>query len=133
MSQDLSTDTETDREARRRERHERHDTPPWILGGVLIIIGVALLLSNVTGLHMNNWWALFILIPAFASLANAWRLYQAQGSATEAVMGPLVGGVILLFVFAMFFFNFNWGQWWPVLLILAGAGALAGVVFRRNK
>ncbi len=130
MSQDLSTNTETDREARRRERH---DTPPWVMGGILIVIGVVLLLSNVTGLQINNWWALFILIPALASLANAWRLYQVQGRASEAVMGPFIGGVILLFVFAMFFFGFDWGRWWPVLLILAGAGALAGVVFRNNK
>ncbi len=114
-----------------RERRHHNDTPPWILGGVLIIIGVFLLLGNVTGLRTGNWWALFILIPALASLANAWRLYQAEGRLTQAAVGPLIGGVILLFVFAMLFFGFNWGLFWPVLLILAGVGALIGVFMRR--
>jgi hypothetical protein len=112
-------------------RHHHSDAPPWVLGGVLIAIGVFLLLRNVTGQGMGNWWALFILIPAIGSLANAWRVYQTSGQVTEAVIGPLVGGVILLFVFAMLFFGFNWGFLWPVLLILAGIGALVGVFARR--
>jgi hypothetical protein len=113
-------------------RHHHSDTPPWVLGGVLIIIGVFLLLRNLTGQGMGNWWALFILIPAFASFANAWRQYQAQGRLTEAVGGSLIGGAILLFVFAMFFFGLNWGNLWPVLLILAGVSALVGVVMRKS-
>lgn len=112
-------------------RHHHSDTPPWVLGGVLIAIGVFLLLRSITGQSMGNWWALFILIPAIASLADAWRIYQVSGQVTEAVIGPLVGGVILLFVFAMLFFGFNWGVFWPVLLILAGIGALVGVFARR--
>ncbi len=122
MSQNSSTDS---------SRHHPNDAPPWVLGGVLIAIGVFLLLRNMTGQGMGNWWALFILIPAIASLANAWRLYQVSGQVTEGVIGPLVGGVILLFVFAMLFFGFNWGFFWPVLLILAGIGALVGVFARR--
>lgn len=122
MDENLSSDV---------KRHHHHDAPPWVLGGVLIAIGVFLLLSNVVGLSSGNWWALFILIPAIGSLANAWRLYQTTGHVNEAVIGPLVGGVILLFVFAMLFFGFNWGLFWPVLLILAGVGALIGVFARR--
>ncbi len=122
MSQNSSTDS---------SRHHHNDAPPWVLGGVLIAIGVFLLLRNMTGQGMGNWWALFILIPAIASLANAWRLYQISGQVTEGVIGPLVGGIILLFVFAMLFFGFNWGFFWPVLLILAGIGALVGVFARR--
>lgn len=123
MSENISSGTEN------RKHHD--DTPPWVFGGVLIAIGVFLLLSNITGRGTGNWWALFILIPTIASFANAWRLYQTTDSITEAVIGPLVGGVILLFVFAMLFFGFNWGLFWPVLLILAGIGALVGVFARR--
>lgn len=108
----------------------REDQGPWIFGGILIVIGVFLLLRNLLGLHLGNWWALFILIPAAGSLASAWKLYQAHGTIDAAVRGPLVGGVVLLFVFAMFFFGFNWSLFWPVLLILAGIGALAGVFAR---
>lgn len=112
-------------------RRHHSDTPPWVFGGVLIAIGVFLLLSNITGRGSGNWWALFILIPAIASLADAWRRYQASGNINETVIGPLVGGVILVFVFAMLFFGFNWGLFWPVLLIVAGTGALLGVFSRR--
>ena len=112
-------------------RHHRSDTPPWVLGGVFIMIGVFLLLRNLTGMGMGNWWALFILIPAFTAFAHAWRLYQAQGRFTEAVGGGLIGGTVLLFVFGMLFFGWNWGTMWPVLLILAGIGTLAGVVLRK--
>ena len=108
----------------------REDQGPWIFGGILIAIGVFLLLRNLTGLNLGNWWALFILIPAAGSLVSAWKLYEAHGTIDAAVRGPLVGGVILLFVFAMFFFGFNWSLFWPVLMILAGIGALAGVFAR---
>lgn len=101
------------------------------MGGVLIVIGVFLLLRNLTGQGLGNWWALFILIPAFSAFANAWRLYQVHGRLTEAALGPAIGGVILLFVFAMLFFGFNSSLFWPVLLILAGIGALAGVFLRK--
>ncbi len=112
-------------------QHHRSDAAPWVFGGILIVIGVFMLLQNLTGLNFGNWWALFILIPAIGSLTSAWKLYQTHGAVDAAVRGPLVGGVILLFVFAMFFFNFNWSLFWPVLLILAGIGALIGV-FARN-
>jgi hypothetical protein len=123
MSENLSSETE--------RKHHHNDAPPWVFGGILIVIGVFLLLSNITGRSAGNWWALFILIPAIGSLAGAWRVYQATGRFNEAVVGPLVGGVILLFVFAMLFFGFNWTLFWPVLLIVAGIGALAGVFARR--
>lgn len=109
---------------------ERDDKGPWIFGGILIVIGVFLLLQNLTGLNLGNWWALFILIPAAGSLISAWKLYEAHGTIDATVRGPLIGGVILLFVFAMFFFGFNWSLFWPVLLILAGIGALVGVFAR---
>ena len=124
MTENLSPDS-------RRHHHHRNDAPPWVLGGVLIAIGVYLLLTNVAGLRTGNWWALFILIPAIAAWTEAWRQYQTSGQLTEAVIGPAIGGVVLLFVFAMLFFGFNWGLFWPVLLILAGTGALIGVFARR--
>jgi hypothetical protein len=92
---------------------------------------VYLLLRNVAGLGTGNWWALFILIPAIGSLASAWRLYQASGQLNEGVIGAVVGGMMLLFVFAMLFFGFSWSLFWPVALIVAGTGALLGCFARR--
>jgi hypothetical protein len=110
-----------------RHHHHRSDAAPWVFGGVLIVAGVFMLLRNMLGLDFGNWWSLFILIPAIGSLARAWQMYQVSGEVDEAVRGPLVAGLIMVFVFTMFFFGFNWSMMWPVLLIVAGLGALLGV------
>ncbi len=104
---------------------EHHGSPAWLGGAVLIIIGVAFLLQNVSGLSLGNWWALFILIPAMGSLGTAWRIYETHGHMTASVRGPLVGGIVLLMVTATFLFNLDWGRVWPVFLIIAGGSALA--------
>jgi hypothetical protein len=98
----------------------------FILGGILILIGAILLARNVTGWDFGNWnwWALFILLPAVGSLANAWRMYQAEGRVTAAMRGPLVGGLILLLVTTILLFDLDWGTVWPVFLIIIGLGAL---------
>jgi len=96
----------------------------WILGAVLIVIGLAFLAGNLTGFRLNNWWALFILIPAFGSLAGAWRDYRANGRLTRAGRGPLIGGLILLAVTLIFLFEVNWGSIWPIFLIIGGIGLL---------
>jgi hypothetical protein len=105
--------------------------PAWIAGGVLILVGVVFLLTNVVGISLNNWWALFILIPAIGSLWTAWTIYQKNDrKLTAASTGPLIGGIALLMVTAIFLFNLDWGRVWPVFLIIAGAAVLLGVVRR---
>ena len=97
-----------------------------ILGGILIVIGVIFLVRNVTDWDLGTWnlWALFILIPAFGSLASAWRTYQAQGRVTAAMRGPLVVGFALLLVTTILLFDLDWGTMWPLFLIIIGVGAL---------
>ena len=48
----------------------------WIWAVVLIVLGLVFLVQNLTGFTLDNWWALFILIPAVAAFANAWRANQ---------------------------------------------------------
>lgn len=105
--------------------------PAWIAGAVLILVGLVFLLQNVAGFSLQNWWALFILIPAVGSLWTAGSLYQRNGRKfTAAARGPLTGGIVLLTVAAFFLFNVNWGTAWPVFLIIAGAAVLVGVIVR---
>ncbi len=127
MSSDQQTPETT--EGRRR----RGGAPSWAIGGVLIVVGIVFLLRNVTGLVFANWWALFILIPAIGSLVTAYRMWENNDRRfTAASRGPLIGGIILLGVTAVFIFSLDWGRVWPLFIILIGLGALLSAFERRS-
>jgi len=125
MSNDSSQ--ETHQEAGRPRR------PAWIVGGVLILVGIVFIVRNVTGLELHNWWALFILIPALGSLATAWQMFEKNGRRfTAASRGPLIGGVVLLAIAAIFLFSLDWAIAWPFLLILGGGALLVTSLQKRG-
>ena len=106
--------------------------PAWIVGGALTLVGVVFLLRTVTGVELHNWWALFILIPAIGSLATAWQMFVRNGRRfTAASRGPLIGGLVLLAISAIFLFSIDWAIAWPFILIIAGAGVLLSAVRSR--
>lgn len=98
----------------------------WIAGVVLIAVGIIFLFSNVTNFYIQNWWALFILIPAFINFGRAWQVYQAEGRFTKSARGSLTGGIILSLIAAAFLFTLDWGLVWPMFLIIGGIAALLG-------
>jgi uncharacterized membrane protein HdeD (DUF308 family) len=100
------------------------DSRPWIGGVILIVLGLIFLLQNVRGFYLNNWWALFILIPAFGSFADAWASYRQAGRLNRRGRGALISGGVFLLVTATFLFNWNWGVVLPVLLIVWGVTLL---------
>jgi len=107
--------------------------PAWVAGGVLILIGIVFVVRNVTGFSLDNWWALFILIPALGSLLTSYQKYQRNGRRfTGASRGPLIGGLFLLGLTAVFLFKLDWSRIWPLVLILAGLGVLLGSLERKN-
>ena len=106
------------------QKPNRAPSAPWF-AIVLIGLGLILLLQQVAGFSFDNWWALFILIPAVSTLSGAWQAYR-RGGFTSRVTGNLVGGLNLLLVALIFLFNWNWGRVWPVFLIIIGGGALLG-------
>jgi hypothetical protein len=127
---DSDWETEIEAEESRPERHKK-DAPGWIAGGVFVMMGVLLLVSNITGASFDNWWALFILIPALGSLYIAMRTYNEVGAMTEAVRKPLTGGLILLLVSVMFLFNLNWGRYWPFILLIVGGSLIVTALWPR--
>jgi cation transport ATPase len=125
-NQDWRDVRRAEREARREERRAQRgsSSTAWIAGVVLIVLGVIFLLQSIRGFYLNNWWALFILIPAFGSFADAWNAYRQSGRLNRRVRGALISGCVFLLITAAFVFNWNWGVVLPVLLIIWGVTLL---------
>jgi len=135
--QDISPENEEsqpedyDRPAARRQRIEERRAGragSWAVGAVLILVGVFIMLQNLTSFELENWWALFIMIPALGAFSNAWRAYNRDEGLSAPARASLISGVILTMVTAIFLLGLNWTILGPVLLILAGVGILLNVV-----
>lgn len=112
-------------EEREKDTAQRgKSNPAWIPGLILIGLGVVFLLNNLTSFRIDNWWALFILIPAFSSLANAARIYRSEERLGKDGRGSLIGGLILLLIASAFLFSWNWSFIWPAFLVIGGIGLL---------
>jgi len=109
-------------------RHHDGEGSSWMIGVVLILLGLAFLLERAGVISMlGNWWSIFIYLAAFASLANAWRSYRAHEFGSNA-SGSLVWGLVLVVVASIFMFNLSWDMWWPAIVIAIGAGIVAGTL-----
>ncbi|MEO8355424.1 MAG: hypothetical protein ABI621_05900 [Chloroflexota bacterium] len=99
----------------------------WVAGLILIVLGIAFLMQNMGTFDfpLKNWWALFILIPAFGALDTGIRIYRSAGNQlTAPARGSLLVGLVLTFVTASFLFDLSWSYFGPVLIILVGIGIL---------
>ena len=126
----LSTRQENRWERRQERRKLRNGGGEWILGIVLILLGGFIYLQTMKIYTLNNWWALFILIPGLAALVEAWRVTRAaEGKFTRRARGSLILGVGLLLVTAVFLLGLNWTIFGPILLVLAGASMIINGMF----
>jgi uncharacterized membrane protein len=98
----------------------------WIMAVVLIIVGLGLLASNFTGFSFNNWWALFLFVPAFMMLSKVWADYKDNGRLTSKSTGPLITGLAMLVMIVVFLFNLSFGALWPLAFIFGGIAVLLG-------
>jgi uncharacterized membrane protein YhaH (DUF805 family) len=98
---------------------------------VLVALGGILLVQRLVGLQLTNWWALFLLIPAFGAFDSAWKRSRERGTVfSGSVTSSFVTGLSLLAVTVIFLLGLDWGTIWPIFIILAGVGALLGAIFR---
>jgi len=110
----------------RAARRQWRGNNSWIGGGILILLGVIFLLQNAGVFFVQNWWAVFILIPALGSLWTAYSLYRNTGEpGNPAFVGSLVIGTLLLLLALGFLFGIDAGFFLPVALILGGIAVLA--------
>lgn len=98
------------------------------LAGLLLILLGSTFYMQSQGLFtfpFNNWWALFILVPALGSFERAGQNFQRHGNRMEqSTGGALLAGFILSLVALVFLFNFNWVVFGPLLIVLVGFGIL---------
>lgn len=128
------------REARRERRAERLADPSrpgaWVAGLVLILLGTMFLLRN-TGIFdfpLNNWWALFILIPAIGAFSTALRTFRSAGNQlTPPATSSFLVGLVLTLVTTIFLFGLNWSLFGPILIILTGIGILITYTFGNKE
>ena len=109
------------------EYPHRH-TGRWMPGVILIVLGAIFLINNLTGFEIHNWWALFILIPAFGAFARGWEHYKQAGAIDHHTRQNLLSGLILTALVAIFLFDLNWVWFGPVLLILVGLTLLGNAL-----
>ena len=100
---------------------------PWA-GIVLVILGIVFLLRQFKIDFLQNWWALFILIPALGSLSSAWAAWRKSGKFNSVARSALGGGLVILTVALMFLFSLNWIIYWPLMLIVPGFSMLLGAI-----
>ncbi len=132
------TDWRSEREQWRAQRRQWRDerragrgsgAGAWIGGAILIMLGLIFLVQNFTGYELQNWWALFILIPAAAAFGSAVNSYRAAGNRLNAAArGSLTGALILTVIALAFLVGYTTSIFWPVVLILVGLGLLVNVI-----
>ncbi len=120
-----------ERQARREAHWQRRAGRPygWFAGMILVILGIIFLLQNLGITTLVNWWALFILIPAYGSFVGAWNIYQDNGRVTRGVASSITVGLVLTVLALIFLLNLAIGLFWPILLIIGGLALLLSVLF----
>src|SRR5664280_1369245 len=107
------------------------ETASWVVGLILILLGVAFMLER-SGLFVlaGNWWSVFIYLAAIAAFVNAWRSYRAGRGFAPAAGGSLTWGLVLTVVATIFLLDLAWDVWWPAILIAVGAGMVLTSLLR---
>jgi hypothetical protein len=120
-----------ERMARREARWQRRRGRPygWFGGVILVLLGVIFLMQSLGYPVLANWWAIFILIPAFWAFVAAWNNYQDHGRFTRGAVSALTIGVLFTLLAGIFLFNLAIGIFWPILLIIGGLVILISAVF----
>lgn len=117
--QDLKDQEKYDYADSHDEIEKDDSSSEWVWGLVLIGIGVFLLTRPLGWALFQNWWALFILVPAGMRIVGAFRGGRAN-------MQALIGGLFMATIGVIFLFGLSWSLFWPVILILLGIQAIWG-------
>ncbi len=115
----------------REQRRARRDASGgWAGGLILVLLGLIFLLQSLGVPLIGNWWALFVLLPAIATLGAALNRYVDDGGIISgAVIAPAIVGLGFVALAGALFFNIDVGRIWPIGLIVVGVGVfIAGLL-----
>jgi hypothetical protein len=104
------------------------DKPEARIAGALALIGmgVVFLLQQNNLLQLDNWWALFILVPGGISLVYGLVAYRG-GKRDHQTRGSITAGTLMMVIGLIFVLELDWGRIWPVFLIIPGVFMLLGL------
>ncbi|MBA3072424.1 MAG: hypothetical protein FP831_02425 [Anaerolineae bacterium] len=92
---------------------------------ILIMVGLILLFKNLDLVDVNlNWWAAFIFIPVFGSLATGINAFQKSGKFDGVVRSSIGSMIVVGTVATILLFDMDWSRFWPLMLIAPGLSAL---------
>lgn len=103
-----------------------HGDQMWV-GLVMIGIGLYFLLRSLNLIEGSfNWWSFFIILPGVGVIGRALLIRSQTGSLPRPAKGEVVGGIMMVLVGFIFLLELDWGDVWPVFLIVAGIAMFFG-------
>lgn len=96
------------------------DNLTW--GIALIVVGIVYLLDTlgIVGLRINNWWAIFILVPGINLLTRAWFYTRESGTFSGRASRSALWGSVLVLLSFTYFFDLDITLMFPFILIGSG-------------
>ncbi len=90
---------------------------PNQVGGAVFLIGLGLIA------FLNYWWPGIMFVIAASLLASEWVETDGKLNVSNR---RVIGAGIMILIGLVGFIGINWGQLWPIVLILIGLGMLFG-------
>lgn len=115
--------TNPERVEQQENKKPKSRSGTWALGLAIVLVGGVLLARNLGVdfffLHLDNWWALFILVAAVGPLQQAYVIYRREGW-SMSVANSLVSAAFILAIALIFLLDLSFFTWWPIFVILGG-------------
>lgn len=134
-SENRQSSKEDWREQRRIWRHQRRENRRSMyplhglfLGLTLILLGTLFFLNQTGFISGNVWWqSLLIGLGAIFIIDGTVHYFNPVYS--WASYGKFIAGIVLILTGSLFILGF--GQWWPLLLVVAGVSLLIRIFWNK--
>ncbi|MBW6474213.1 MAG: hypothetical protein K0B14_13895 [Anaerolineaceae bacterium] len=94
-------------------------------GAAILALLLVIVFVQRTNLEwLKNWWALLFLIPAIASINNAYTEIQSRKGFTFSLASNVVGIVFPIAICVILLLGLNWNIILPIIIILSGLSML---------